>query len=159
MTLAHAVLVKNSNNAMVILPKPMRVVVALIARRDGALLVTQRSLQKPLGGLWEFPGGKIEPNEAPEKALKRELVEELGIVPLDSEYLYSHFTARSGQDIELMVFAVRTFQGEPVPLEGQLDMRWISVAELQCLRFPDANCKIIDLISVYSDRIFKTVPI
>lgn len=137
----------------------MRVVVAFIARPDGALLVTQRPLHKPLGGLWEFPGGKVDQNESAEQALVRELFEELGITPLDYEYLFSHHTARDGQDIELMVFVVRAFEGDPALLEGQLDMRWVLVDELEYLHFPEANCKIISLISAHSARIFNSVSV
>jgi 8-oxo-dGTP diphosphatase len=90
--------------------------------RDGQVLLAQRPPDKDDGGLWEFPGGKVEAGERAEDALIRELREELGI---DTEASclapLSFNTAPSG--LILLLFACRKYQGVPSPLEGQ-NLTW-----------------------------------
>jgi A/G-specific adenine glycosylase len=114
-----------------------RIAVAVIRRRDGRLLIQQRPPEGLLGGLWEFPGGKIEPGETPEEAVRRECREETGLdVAVEAElaevrHAYSHFS------VTLHVFACRasgrTRAGRP--------RRWVRAAELDDLPFPAANKK------------------
>jgi 8-oxo-dGTP diphosphatase len=112
----------------------VRVAAAVIERRDGAVLLAQRPPGKPYAGYWEFPGGKLEPGEAPVHALARELHEELGLVVraaapwLVQEFVYPH------AHVELNFFRVRAWDGEPHGHDGQAfawqDPRAITVAPL-----------------------------
>lgn len=96
------------------------VAAAVILRADGAFLLARRPPGKVYAGWWEFPGGKVEPDERPEKALARELVEELGIrvrtaYPwITRVFMYEHATVR------LHFFRVTDWEGSPQPREGQL---------------------------------------
>jgi 8-oxo-dGTP diphosphatase len=98
---------------------PLEVAAAVIQRADGAFLLAQRPPGKVYAGFWEFPGGKIEPGEPAERALDRELREELGIEPrtaypwLTREYVYPHAAVR------LNFFRVTEWRGEPHPREEQ----------------------------------------
>lgn len=98
-------------------------VVAGVLRRNGLLLVCQRPRHKHHGGLWEFPGGKVEPGESPEEALRRELGEELGLqqVAVQAE-LYRHQTGA----LTLIFFAVST-EEEPRALEHE-GLAWLDPA-------------------------------
>lgn len=97
----------------------LEVAAAVIQRADGAFLLAQRPQGKVYAGYWEFPGGKIEPGEAAERALVRELHEELGIEActafpwLTREYTYPHASVR------LNFFRVTAWKGEPHPRERQ----------------------------------------
>ena len=97
----------------------LEVAAAVIQRADGAFLLARRPAGKAYAGYWEFPGGKIEPGEAAERALARELREELGIEPeiaypwLTREYVYPHAAVR------LHFFRVTSWRGAPHPHEGQ----------------------------------------
>ena len=112
----------------------VRVAAAVIVRSDGAVLLAQRPPGKAYAGYWEFPGGKLEPGEAPAHALARELREELGIVTraaspwLVQEFVYPH------AHVELNFFRVHAFDGEPAGHDGQAfawqDPHAISVAPL-----------------------------
>jgi len=98
---------------------PVEVAAAVIQRADGAFLLARRPAGKVYAGYWEFPGGKIEPGEPPERALARELREELGIEACTSfpwltrEYTYPHASVR------LNFFRVTAWKGDPHPKEQQ----------------------------------------
>lgn len=99
------------------------VAVAVLVREDGAVLLAMRPVGKVYAGYWEFPGGKVEPGEAIEAALARELMEELGIVVkvafpwIVREFVYPHATVR------LHFFRIIEWQGDPQPVEHQA-MSW-----------------------------------
>ena len=88
---------------------------------DGRVLLAQRPEGKPMAGLWEFPGGKIEAGETPEAALIRELDEELGISTHASCLAPLTFASHAYPDFHLLMplFACRRWQGTPVSHEGQ----------------------------------------
>ena len=101
--------------------KPLRLVVAALILRqpnsdsggDTEVLVCQRRADQPMGLKWEFPGGKIEPGETAEQALKRELDEELGIeAEIGPRVAQLRHRYRNGGAIDLQFFAVRSFSGE-----------------------------------------------
>ena len=94
--------------------------VALIDR-DGRVLIAQRPIGKSMEGLWEFPGGKIEPGETPEDALIRELYEELGIETRSSCLAPLTFASHGYSDFHLLMplFACRKWEGTPKAKEGQ----------------------------------------
>lgn len=100
-------------------PKPIDVAVGILMKSNGDVLLGQRPAGKPFPGYWEFPGGKVEPDESVFDALKREFVEELGIEILSAEpwcgvdYVYPHAHVR------LHFFISHEWRGEPESLEGQ----------------------------------------
>lgn len=99
--------------------QPIDVAVGILIRENGDVLLGERPQGKPYAGYWEFPGGKVEPGESIETALKREFMEELGIAILSAEpwcgveYRYPHAHVR------LHFFISRHWQGEPQSREGQ----------------------------------------
>src|ERR1700739_1080778 len=88
---------------------------------DGRLLLAQRPLGKPMAGLWEFPGGKVNPGETPEAALIRELAEELGIDVAASCLAPLTFASHSYPDFHLLMplYVCRKWEGIVTPREGQ----------------------------------------
>ena len=111
--------------------------------KDGACFVTKRSHEQHQGGKWEFPGGKLEGEETPFNALVRELREEVGISILDGEAQYIVTYEYPEKTVNLHVFWVHLFNGEPESKEG-LEGRWVELSELNSLTFPEANAPIID---------------
>lgn len=133
----------------------MKVAVAIIYDNQNRILITQRPLHVAHGGMWEFPGGKLEADELPSLALIREIKEEVGIDILEYSFL-DEITHNYGHKIvHLLVFSVKKFSGEAVRCESQLDLRWIERDELVDYCFPEANNKIIEFIKE-RDNIPKT---
>ena len=126
----------------------MNVAVALISDEQQRLLITQRPLDVPQGGLWEFPGGKLEPQETAQQALVRELREEIGIHV--KKYCLVGELSHQYPDklVHLIVFHVTEFTGMPSCLEGQLDMKWVDKENLNPEYFPKANGAIFELLSL-----------
>lgn len=104
----------------------------------GQVLVAKRPEGVHQGGLWEFPGGKLEPNETVSEALKRELWEEIGIIVHASTPLITLEHAYPDRTVRLHVREVRDFSGEPRGLEGQ-PVKWVSPGDLDAYSFPAAN--------------------
>ena len=106
------------------------VAVALIAT-EGRVLLAQRPEGKPLAGMWEFPGGKVDAGETPEAALIRELHEELGIDTWASCLAPLTFASHAYASFHLLMplFACRRWQGMPQPREGQR-LAWVRPREL-----------------------------
>ena len=120
--------------------------VALIDR-DGRVLLAQRPAGKQMAGLWEFPGGKVEPGETPEAALVRELHEELGIDTWASCLAPLTFASHTYTDFHLLmpVFACRKWQGTPIAKEGQA-LAWVRKGELRSYPMPPADVPIIAVL-------------
>lgn len=110
--------------------------------RDGTLLITQRHANDPLGGLWEFPGGKREPGESFEQCLVRELEEELGIRVEVGAELEDVTHAYPEKRVRLKFFKCRLLSGEPRPL-GCSQLRWVAPAELERYDFPEADARLL----------------
>jgi len=117
----------------------LRVAVGLV-RRDGHFLLGSRDPERPGGGTWEFPGGKLEPGEAAKAALARELVEEVGIQVVAARPYPAFDHAQGDFAVRLYPFLVTAFSGEPEGREGQA-LRWAEQAELwaEAAAMPGAN--------------------
>ena len=117
---------------------------------DSRVLITKRPDNKHMGGLWEFPGGKLENKEKAEDALIRELYEELNIktwksclAPLTfSTYDYQEF------NLILLLFVCRKWEGVITPNEGQ-DIKWVYSRELNKYPMPEADKPLISILRDY----------
>jgi mutator protein MutT len=118
-------------------------VAAALVFREGKLLITQRHAAAHLGGLWEFPGGKREPNESFEACLKRELKEELGIEVEVGELVESLTHGYPEKTVHLKFYLCRWREHEPQPL-GCPAFRWVSAGELTDHEFPAADARLLD---------------
>ncbi|AJE44976.1 8-oxo-dGTP diphosphatase MutT [Celeribacter indicus] len=114
---------------------------------EGRVLLAQRPEGKAMAGLWEFPGGKVEPGETPEAALVRELHEELGIETWNSCLAPLTFASHSYDDFHLMMplFACRRWNGIPSPREGQV-LKWAKASELRDYPMPPADIPLIPIL-------------
>lgn len=115
--------------------------------RDGRVLVQQRPPGTAMAGLWEFPGGKIEPGETPEAALIRELAEELGIEVDHACLAPACFASEPLGDrhLLLLVYALRKWKGVPVAHHATA-LRWVRPTELYALDMPPADRPLIGLL-------------
>lgn len=118
-------------------------VAAALVFRDGKLLITQRYPDAHLGGLWEFPGGKREPNETFEECLARELREELGVEVAVGELLENLTHAYPEKTVQLRFYLCRLTQREPQAL-GCPAFKWVSAAELTQHQFPAADTRLLE---------------
>lgn len=124
--------------------EPLLVAVGVLAV-DGRFLVTRRHDNTHQGGLWEFPGGKVEAGETIGDALSREFREELGI-EIGAYTPLLEITHRYPEKVvSLAVLRISTFRGSPRGLEGQ-PLRWVTLEELLALEFPAANGPIIEAL-------------
>ena len=114
---------------------------------EGRVLLAQRPAGKSLAGLWEFPGGKVEPGETPELALIRELKEELGIDTWRSCLAPLTFASHSYDDFHLLMplFACRRWEGIPVAQEGQT-LAWVRPNKLRDYPMPPADLPLIPIL-------------
>ena len=118
---------------------------AVIWNQQGQILIDRRRLEGQMGGLWEFPGGKIEPGESIEECIKREIQEELAIEIEVGEHLITIEHTYSHLRVTMTVHHCRHVSGEPQPLECE-EIRWVWVDELENFTFPQANTQIIAAI-------------
>ncbi len=118
------------------------VVAAVIRGGDGRILIARRPEHLDQGGLWEFPGGKLEAGESQREGLYRELDEELGIRVSNATPLLQITHDYPARRVVLHVFEVTRWQGEPVGREGQ-PLRWVEPEALLDHAFPAANLPII----------------
>ena len=116
------------------------VVAAALVDASARVLVQQRPPGKALAGLWEFPGGKVEPGERPEAALIRELREELGIEVAAADLSPGPFVSAGSGDRHLLMllYVVRRWRGEPRAIEAT-GLHWDRPAELRTLTMPPAD--------------------
>ncbi|MGD9211567.1 MAG: A/G-specific adenine glycosylase [Desulfobacteraceae bacterium] len=126
-------------------PTPLYHIAVGVVRKKGRILITRRQPEGLLGGLWEFPGGKIHSDETPTQACKREIFEETSLTINNLSFLtrirhaYTHFKVKI--DIFLCDFAKGS-----VRLNGPMDYRWITLSEIEKFPFPKANHKFIPLL-------------
>ena len=100
------------------------VVAAALYHRDGRILIAERPAGKHMAGRWEFPGGKVAPGESEDKALTRELQEELGVAVEASQPFMRLRHSYDDRDVELSLWIVESFRGEPQSLDGQR-LKWV----------------------------------
>jgi 8-oxo-dGTP diphosphatase len=120
-------------------PAPMLVVAAALHRADGRWLMHRRPPGKHHAGLWEFPGGKVEPSEMPVQALERELGEELGITCDACDLVPARFAETPSDAAEgaivILLYSIGVWQGDPAALEGGA-VDWFTPDEVQSLAKP-----------------------
>lgn len=116
--------------------------VAVICNAQGQILIDRRRLEGAMGGLWEFPGGKIEPGETVQECIKREIYEELAIDIEVGEHLITIDHTYTDLRVTLTVHQCRHVAGIPQPLECD-EIRWVDLNELEQFEFPSANSQII----------------
>jgi mutator protein MutT len=123
--------------------------VAAIWNQTGQILIDRRKVGGTMGGLWEFPGGKIELGETVEACIAREIQEELAIeitvgdqlISIDHTYPTFHLT--------LTVHHCQHISGIPQPIESE-EIRWVNIDDLSNYQFPAANIAIINALKDYS---------
>ena len=124
------------------------VVAVALVDADGRVLIAQRPAHKSMSGLWEFPGGKVEPGERPEETLIRELKEELGI-RVEEPCLAPLTFASHGYDsfhLLMPLYVCRRWEGFVQPLEGQA-LKWVKAQELRSYPMPPADEPLIPFLT------------
>jgi mutator protein MutT len=122
---------------------------AALIFRDGKLLITRRQADAHLGGLWEFPGGKLEPGETFEQCLVREIREELGI-QISVGALFEEITHDYPEkSVRLKFFICELLSGEP-QARGCAAFNWIGRQELGGFEFPAADARLLEKLSAYN---------
>ena len=128
------------------LPVLLVAAVALVDA-DGRVLLAQRPEGKEMAGLWEFPGGKVDPGETPEAALIRELVEELGIDTVESCLAPFTFASHTYGRFHLLMplYVCRVWKGQAVPREGQA-LKWVRPEAMREYPMPPADVPLIAML-------------
>lgn len=117
-------------------------VVAAVIERGGKILISRRPKGAHLEGLWEFPGGKAEAGESAERALVREVREELGVAFTAGERVAEVDWQYPDKRVRIAFFR-GTIEGEPRPLEGQ-ELAWVAPADLDRYEFPPADASLLE---------------
>ena len=127
------------------------VVAAALIDSGGRVLLQQRAPYRSMPGLWEFPGGKVEPGETPEAALVRELEEELGVAVDAAALAPLAFASEALGDrhLLLLLYAARHWHGEPQPLDASA-LRWVTVEDMRDLPMPPADVPLVEALEVAS---------
>jgi 8-oxo-dGTP diphosphatase len=124
--------------------KRMQVTAGVITLK-GKILIARRRLEDRFGGLWEFPGGKIDPGEKPKACLRRELREELGIETRVGDLLCSSRVDGPPHSIELLAYAVEVVSGKPKAHEHD-ELRWVEPGALAGYEFPELDRAVVRLL-------------
>jgi 8-oxo-dGTP diphosphatase len=128
--------------------KPILLVSACaLVDADGRVLLSRRPEGKALAGLWEFPGGKVEPGETPEQTLIRELSEEIGVETQAACLAPLTFASHSYETFHLLMplFVCRRFSGIPTPKEGQT-LKWVRPSKMRDYPMPPADEPLIPFL-------------
>ena len=123
-------------------------VAAALIDGEGRVLLQRRSPGRAMAGLWEFPGGKVEPGERPEAALVRELEEELGIEVDIAALAPAAFASadNAGRHMLLLLYLCREWLGEPRALDAA-ELAWVRPADMAALAMPPADEPLIPLLA------------
>jgi mutator protein MutT len=127
-------------------PRPIRVLAAVL-EKNGRWLIAKRRKGDRFGGLWEFPGGKLERGETPETGLARELYEELGIRARVGRYLGSVFYSSPGFAIELSAYRV-SYRAGSFRLQDHEEVRWVSPGEVGDFALTEPDRLLLDKLKV-----------
>ena len=125
--------------------KIIKVIAGLITDSN-KYLIAKRNMKKSLGGLWEFPGGKIDDDETPKECLKRELKEELNIETVIGDFICSNTHDYGDFKIDLHLYEVKSFSGNIIKSEHE-DIKWISKVEFDNYKFAPADIPIIEKLN------------
>ena len=125
----------------------MIVVAAAMVDAEGRVLLQQRSSFRTMPGLWEFPGGKVEPGETPEAALIRELHEELGVSTDTACLAPAAFASQPVEQVHmlLLLYVCRKWRGDPQPLDSA-GLKWVRPSQMFGLDMPPADRPLIGLL-------------
>lgn len=121
---------------------PIIVVAAVIRDAEHRLLLAKRPDGAHMGGLWEFPGGKVEAGETPQEALQRELREELGVASVVGDPITFAVHSEPGRAIVLLFFSASVGESVPYAAEGQ-ELAWVPPAELAAYPTPPADAELV----------------
>jgi 8-oxo-dGTP diphosphatase len=127
----------------------VRVVAAAMFDREGRVLIAQRPAGKHFAGRWEFPGGKVAPGESDAQALERELEEELGVHMQAGRVLMQLTHQYPDRCVELCLWVVEEFRGEPHGLDGQR-LKWVRTDQLAAEDILEADRPFIELLQRYT---------
>ena len=120
----------------------MKKVMAAIIKDENRLLIAKRHSKDPLGGKWEFPGGKIEPGETPQVCLVREIKEELGVDVEIGPFYDDNVYSSQDHDIHLLFYWAGIINGEVIPVVHD-DLKWTTIEELANFDFAPADIPIV----------------
>ncbi|GAB1779555.1 8-oxo-dGTP diphosphatase MutT [Priestia megaterium] len=120
----------------------MKKVTAAIIRDENRLLIAKRHSKDPLGGKWEFPGGKIEPGETPQECLVREIKEELGVEVKIGPFYDDNVYSTQDHNIHLLFYWAKVINGEVIPVVHD-DLKWTTIEELANFDFAPADIPIV----------------
>ena len=126
-------------------PRHKQIGVAVINNHQKKILIDRRKQSGEMGGLWEFPGGKIEPGETIAECIQREVKEELAIEIIVGDRLTTITHAYETFKVTLYVHDCKYLSGEPQTLECE-EIHWVEPAQMNQYRFPQANTQIINLL-------------
>ena len=125
--------------------KRLNVVAGILTDPTGRVLISERLGDGPFHGLWEFPGGKIDPEESAESALKRELAEELGVEATESAHFMSLEHSYPDRHVSIAFYRVTSWRSDPVGLEGQR-LRWVKTDELDAEELLPADLPVVEAL-------------
>ena len=128
-------------------------VVGAIVERDGAVFAARRNADRSAGGLWEFPGGKVEADESPEEALRRELQEELGVDVSVGSFIDRSLSDVGSVRIELSCYSARFDSGDPIASSDHDAMQWVPLGELSSLDWAPGDVPIIEVLAERLDTV------
>ena len=122
------------------------IIVKNTAGNERQVLLAKRNARQHQGGLWEFPGGKVDTNEDHFSALQRELQEELGITIQNSQFFQEIKFDYSDKQVALDFYLISEYTGNEHGAEGQ-PLKWVGLSELKNYSFPEANQAIVDRLA------------
>jgi len=117
--------------------------IAIVKNSHEEFLIALRPDDSHQGGKWEFPGGKVKANEAPEQAMQRELFEEVGLTAIQYQLFEKVFFDYGDKQLNLYFYLVDRFTGMATSCEGQA-IKWITKTQLSHYDFPEANLQVIN---------------
>lgn len=122
----------------------MFVVAAALTNEKGEILLQKRPMHAQMGGLWEFPGGKVDSGESPEIALARELEEELGIIVAAEELIPETFASEplGDRNLVLLLYRCGKWAGSPAPIYAS-EIRWVLPQDMADLPMPPADYPLV----------------